>query len=104
MTLFQLGSVLFSLIMLYLISVHKKKAVLSKLEMSFWALVWIGFIFIALFPQTMQSAVETLQFARLFDFLLIIALMILTILVFISYLKIREYRHTLEKTHPGLGS
>lgn len=97
MSLFQLGSVLFSLVMLYIISIHKKQAALSKLELAIWGALWSAFILIVLFPQTLQGITETLKFARLFDLLVVGAFMVITILVFVSYLNIRETGRKLEQ-------
>ncbi len=96
MSIFQLGSAVFALYMLYLVQIHQRKLSLSQLEMLMWRSLWIIFIFLSLFPQSLKGIVEVLHFARVFDLLLVIALMILTILVVKSYFLQREYSKKLE--------
>jgi hypothetical protein len=90
MTIFQIGAVCFALWMCYVVSIHAKKKTLSAIEASFWLSTWGGFIVIALFPQLLQEMVNVLHFNRVFDLLVVVALMILSVLVFVSYFGHRE--------------
>ncbi len=97
MTIFQIAASLFALFMLYVVSIHGKKKTLSFTEVSFWFTTWIFFIVISIFPEWLTGISHTLRFARVFDLLLVVALMILTILVFLGYIKQKEMAVKIEE-------
>jgi hypothetical protein len=97
MTFFQIGAVLFALFMMYVVSIHGKKRALSVSEVSFWISCWIFFIIIALFPNLLIGISHTLRFARIFDLLLVAALMVLTVMVFLSYFSQKELHKKMER-------
>jgi hypothetical protein len=97
MTFFQIGAALFALFMIYVVSIHGKKRALSVPEVSFWVSSWIVFIVIAMFPNLLIGISHTLHFARIFDLLLVVALMVLTVMVFFSYFTQKEIMQKLEK-------
>jgi hypothetical protein len=97
MSTFQIGSVLFALFMLYVVSIHKKKKTLSIVEASFWCSLWILFILIAIFPNLLLGITGFLKFARVFDLLVVMAFMIISIVVFLSYFNQKESQKKLEE-------
>lgn len=92
----QLISVVFGLFMIYFVRLHFRKQHMEKFEYGIWTALWIGFIFLAVLPQTFQGLVQTLRISRVFDLLNIIALMILTFLIFHNTVKSRQFEHKLE--------
>lgn len=96
MTMFQVIAVCFALFMMYVVSIHAKKKTLSAAETSWWISVWSVFIFIAVFPNTLLGLVHVLRFSRVFDLLLVCALMVLSLVVFLSYFKQKEAAQKLE--------
>lgn len=97
MSIFQVMAVLFALAMTYVVTVHKKKSTLSTLEVSFWYSIWIIFIVISLFPNLLLGIAHALHFARVFDLLVVVAFMILTLLIVLGYLSQRETDRKIEK-------
>jgi hypothetical protein len=97
MTIFQIGAVLFALFMMYVVSIHLKKKTLSFTEGSFWLSTWLVFIIIAVFPHLLIGISSALRFARVFDLLVVMALMVLTVVIFMSYFAQKEATHKLEK-------
>lgn len=97
MSIFQLAAVLFALFMLYVIRVKNRKYKLGRYETVGWYALWIGFAVLALFPNLLLGVVHTLNFARVFDLLIVLALMILTTIVMFTYFKIKELEQRLEK-------
>ncbi len=97
MTIFQLGAVLFALFMMYVLSIHLKKKTLSFAESSFWFSTWIVFIIIAVFPHLLVGISSALRFARVFDLLVVVALMMLSVVIFMSYFAQKEATHKLER-------
>ncbi|NCS97959.1 MAG: DUF2304 domain-containing protein [Candidatus Pacebacteria bacterium] len=97
MTIFQIISALFALFMMYVVTIHGKKKNLSKPEVWAWNSVWIGFIVIALFPHLLLGVTGLLNFARVFDLLIVVAFMILSVVVFMSYFTVKTLQKKLEE-------
>lgn len=97
MTIFQIISALFALFMMYVVSLHGKKKNLSQAEVLAWNSVWVGFIGIALFPDLLLGITGFLSFARVFDLLVVIAFMILSVVVFMSYFTVKTLQKKLEE-------
>ena len=97
MSIFQIGATLFALFMMYVVSIHRRKAKISLIEVSFWYSMWALFILISLFPNILLGIVHALHFQRVFDLLLVLALMVLTVLVMLSYFTQKENQKKLEK-------
>ncbi len=90
MSAFQMIAVLFGLFMLYVIHVHHRRAALTFIEVSFWFSTWSLFIVLTTFPELLSGIAGALQFSRVFDLLIVIALMVLSFVVIYSYLLQRE--------------
>lgn len=97
MSIFQILALLFALFMVYVVNIHRKKAQLSRVEVSFWLSMWSIFIFVALFPNVLSGLAGALSFSRVFDLLIVIAFMILSWLVFSSYLIQKENSRKIEE-------
>lgn len=97
MSIFQTGSVVFALLMLYVISIHQKKKLLSNFEASGWYSLWSFFIVLALFPELLLGISGVLKFARVFDMLVVVAFMILTMLLFYTYFRLKALNQKLEQ-------
>ena len=96
MSIFQIGATLFALFMMYVVSIHKRKSRLSLIEVSFWYSMWFSFIVISIFPNLLLGISSALNFQRVFDLLLVLALMVLTALVVMSYFTQKENQKKLE--------
>lgn len=94
----QFFSVLFGLFMLYMIRVHFRKKHFDFSEYRLWIIIWGGFIVLALFPQILEPVIQKLKISRVFDALIIIAFMILTLLTYLNRVSIRKLEQKLEKT------
>lgn len=97
MNIFQIGSIFFALFMMYVISIHKRKSALNTIEVSFWYSVWILFIILAIFPHWLLGLAGVLHFARVFDLLIVIAFMILSFVIFTTYLSQKETNEKIEQ-------
>ena len=97
MTIFQVIAVLFALFMIYVVTIHRKKRTLSLTELSFWTSIWIFFAVIAIFPHWLTGISTVLRFARIFDLLVVLALMVLSVVVFMSYFAQKEVARKLEQ-------
>lgn len=90
MTGFQIISVLFALAMLFIVNIQSRKSKLSPLEVSFWYTIWMFFICVALFPNLLLGIANLFHFARTFDMLVVVSLMVLSALVVTSYFREKE--------------
>lgn len=97
MTMFQLLAALFGLFMFYIINIHRKKSQLNPLEVNFWYSIWSLFIIISLFPNLLLGISQQLNFTRVFDLLVVIGMMILTIVVIVNYFQQKENNLKLQK-------
>lgn len=97
MSIFQIIATLFALFMLYVVNIHRRKLRLTYLEVGFWYSSWFLFIVIALFPGLLLGITQSLQFARVFDLLVVMALMGITILVITNFFIQRENARKLEE-------
>lgn len=96
MSIFQIIATLFALFMIYVVNIHKYKSKLSEVEVYFWYSVWIFFIIICIFPFLLLDIAQKLEFQRVFDFLVVLALMVLTVIVILGYFNQKENQKKLE--------
>ncbi len=96
MSIFQIAATLFALFMVYTVRLHHKKKTLSDNESFVWISIWFLFIVIALFPDLLKGISDTLHFARVFDLLLVIGLMIITVITFRSYFDQKKIEQRIE--------
>lgn len=96
MSIFQWIATFFAAAMVYLVNIHRRKLSLSQGEVFFWYALWFSFFVLALFPNTLLGLVQVLRFSRVFDLLTVMAMMVLTAIVFISYFKQKESSKRLE--------
>lgn len=97
MSKFQILSVLFALFMMYTIRIHSKKKTLSISESSMWYSLWSLFIVVAIFPELVTGIATTLRFYRVFDFLVVAAFMILSVVTFNNYFSSKKIESKLEE-------
>lgn len=97
MSIFQIGTTLFSLFMIYVVRINVRKLNLSRVEQLFWYSLWFVFAVIALFPNLLLGVVHALSFSRVFDLLTVLAMMVLTVIVIMTYFAQREAAKKMEE-------
>lgn len=98
MILFQIFTILFAIFMMYVIRIHRNKDVFDSFEYGAWIAIWIGFIFLSIFPQTMSYVAEVLHIGRVFDAIVIFAFMILGTITIFNRISIKKLEKKLERT------
>jgi len=83
--------------MLYVVNIHRRKLHLSRTEQVGWYSLWIGFVIISLFPGVLLGVTDLISFSRVFDLLIVAALMVLTTLVVTNYFLQRDNSRKLEQ-------
>jgi hypothetical protein len=96
MMLLQGLSVIFGLFMIYVVRIHRRKENISAFEYGVWLAIWTIFIFLAIFPETVQGLTQRLSIARVFDLLVVVALMIVVFLTFQNRLSYKKLEKKLE--------
>ena len=90
MSIFQLLAAVFALFMMYVVRLKSQKYRFGAFETICWYVLWILFVYLAIFPATLLGIAQVLRFARVFDLLVVGAFMILTGLVMYLYFLVRE--------------
>lgn len=93
----QLIAILFSLFLFYVTFIHFKKGQLSTLEALFFSTIWLGSIFVTLFPKSLNFVLNTFNILRLLDLATIAGFMLLIGIAFRNYIRIRDLERRIEK-------
>jgi len=93
----QIIALVFALFMMYMIFVYYKKGDITRWENIFWQVIWLGFIFLTLFPHSFDFILGTFTITRVLDLAMLLAFMILTILGMINYISQKKLRKQIEK-------
>jgi hypothetical protein len=97
MNIIQLSLIFFGLFMMYVVRIHYRKGQISFNESMVWVGMWGMFILIDIMPGSFKGLAQTLQVARVFDLLVIIAFMILTVLTFLNRFNQKKIENKIEK-------
>lgn len=93
----QIISLVFALFMMYWVFLSYKKKEISFLENIIWQVIWIFFIYLTLFPKSLNFIIKTFKITRVMDLAMILAFMILTVLGFSNYIRGKEVERKIEK-------
>jgi len=93
----QILGTLFGIFMLYYTFLHYKRNEITVKEYSFWVLLWVLFIIVAVFPQVLDPIVESLNLVRTMDFFIILGFMFLIGSLFYTYTIVRKNQNKLEE-------
>lgn len=87
----QIAGVLFALFMLYITFLHRKRKEFTINEAGFWAIAWMGFIILVLFPHFFDFIIkDVFDFARTFDFFIVAGFMFVIGAIFYTYTVLRK--------------
>lgn len=93
----QILGTLFGLFMLYYSFLHFKRREFTVKEFSFWMILWVLFIYVALFPDSLDLIVKQLNLVRTMDLFIIMGFMTLIAMFFYTYTLVRINQKKLEK-------
>ena len=93
----QLIGVLIGLAAIHLTYLYYKRQSFSKKELFFWLFIWLAFIFVAIFPNSVRPIVGYLGLQRPMDLIMIVAFIILFAITFHNYVVNRRMEDKLEK-------
>jgi hypothetical protein len=81
----QILILLFGLVMIYFTFLYYKRANYDKMGLIVWFLVWLGFIFLGVFPQTVYGVMQLLAIERTADFFYAGGMLFFAVLMFYLY-------------------
>lgn len=87
----------FGLLMLYYSFLHFKRREFGIKEFVFWVVMWLAFIYVALFPNTLDFIVKKLNLARTMDLFIILGFMFLIAMFFYNYTLLRISQKKIEE-------
>lgn len=93
----QIISVAFALAVLFFTYSNFRRKDFSLTELLAWSFLWVSFIFVALFPRFFSPYVQSLGFARLMDFIVVIGFVITFVVLLHNYIVVRRLKRRLEK-------
>lgn len=97
MSHFQIFAALFALFMLYTVRIYANKKTIQATESGFWYSIWALFIIVAIFPGLLTGLASTFHFSRVFDLLVVIAFMLISIVTFNNYFYQKKVEQKLEQ-------
>lgn len=93
----QLLCIIFACLALFFTYIAYKRRDFNGKEMLLWVIVWLVFLGIAIFPQTVSPYIQNMGFARLMDFVVVIAFVVLFALLIHNYLVVKFLQKRIEK-------
>ena len=92
----QFIGIIIGLSAIHLTYLYYKRMNFTKKELFFWLVVWLAFIFVAIFPNSVRPIVGYLGLQRPMDLIMIVAFIILFALTFHNYVVNRRDQDKLE--------
>lgn len=93
----QIIGALFGLFMVYYTFLHYKRKEFTVKEYSFWVVLWVLFIVVALAPWLLDPFVKSLELARAMDLLIILGFMFLIGALLYTYILVRNMQKKVEE-------
>ena len=93
----QIAGTFFGLFMLYYSYIHFKRKEFTIKEFIVWLLLWLSFIFVSLFPSTVDFIVQKLSLTRAMDLFIILGFMVLLFVFFYTYSLVRVNQRKIEQ-------
>ena len=92
----QIIAILFSLTMVYFAVLNYKRGEINGTEIVGWMIIWIGTIIIVVFPELLRTFAKTFLFARVFDMMVVGALILVILIVSSAYMRTKRNEKKLE--------
>lgn len=92
----QFLGVAFALAMVYFAVLNYRRGELNGVEIFFWFLIWTAAIVVIVFPDLLRTFSRTFLFARLFDLIVIGALLFVVVLASKAYMATKRMEKKIE--------
>jgi len=92
----QLVAGAFALLMFYLSFLHFKRQEFSPRVFTIWAIIWLGFLAVSIFPEIINQFVDDLGVARALDLFTILGFILILAVIFRLFVIITVIERRLE--------
>lgn len=92
----QIIAVVFALFMIHFAYLHYRKGDINGMEILLWLLVWVGAIFIVIFPEIFRTFSRSIAISRAFDLAVLGGFMIAIPLIYKSYVTVKRLEKKVE--------
>jgi len=93
----QVTGIIFCFSMIYFAILHFKRREINLVEICVWLLVWIFALVAVLFPDILKTFARSFLFARLFDMMVVGAIIVVMVMTTRSYVGVRKIEKKLEE-------
>lgn len=93
----QIIAIIFSIFMIYFATINYRKGEINGVEILSWIVVWIGAIFIVVFPDIIRTFAATFLITRIFDLMTMGGFILVISMGLKNYLSVRKIEKLIEK-------
>lgn len=93
----QIVGILFALLMIYFAVLHYRRGEIGAQEIVVWIVIWIFTIIATMFPDLLRTYAETFAVSRLFDLMVVGALIISLYMISAVYVRTRKLEKKVEE-------
>jgi hypothetical protein len=93
----QILGVIFVLVMVYLTFLYYKRHEFGKMIMAGWMVLWLGTLFLIIFPSSVNLLLEELNIGSATQLLMIFSIMILFGFVFLGSVKLKNIERKIDE-------
>jgi hypothetical protein len=93
MTGIQLVTIAVALLMLFITYTALRRHELRTYEYAIWTMIWLGLLFVSVFPDLLRGIIGPLHVIRLLDLVTIVGLLVIGVLVFSLNRVLRRLEH-----------
>ncbi len=93
----QILGILFAIVMMYFTYLYYKREHYDRRGLVVWMGIWLGFVVLVMFPETVYGIMETLAIERTVDFFVIGGFFVFSVIIFHLYVTVKETQKKVEK-------
>ena len=92
----QFIAIIFALWMLYFSYLHYRRHEFTRTEFILWEVLWLGLTVVVILPHSVQFLLNAFSITRTFDFVVIVAIVVLFGITFRNYVLLKRLNNRLE--------
>ena len=93
----QIIALLFGIIMIYWSYVYYKRKDYTWRSFLIWTTVWLAFIVLVMYPQTLYSVMDVLEITRTADFFVMVGFALYAVIIFYMYVTVKKTEGKMQK-------
>ena len=92
----QFVAIIFALWMIYFSYLHFRRGEFSKKEFILWEILWLGLVFVVIYPGSVNFILKTFHIVRTFDFVVVVGIVVLFGVTFRNYVLLKRLEKKIE--------